>query len=41
MALLCGMPTMYMYNTVFRWKRSAYGGTQRPPKSQNTNGFLR
>jgi len=27
------------HNTVFGLKRSAYGGTQRPPKSRNTNRF--
>jgi len=29
------------YSTVFGSKRSAYTGTQRPPKSQNTNRFLK
>jgi len=29
-----------VYNTVFGSKRSVDGGTQRPPKSQNTNRFL-
>jgi len=29
------------HNTVFGSKRSAYGDTQRAPKSPNTNRFLR
>jgi len=29
------------HNTVFGSKRLAYGGTQQPPKSRNTNCFLR
>ena len=29
------------HNTIFGSKPSAYGGTQRPPKSRNTNRFLR